>query len=390
MGTCRAVRPCSSLPGVIDVAPRLPPIPACYSWFMNRFSPGRDPIVRKADKWLRLLEADRRSLVDTLSDRAAVADQEATAEPLALVEVLCCICEVDDAEPVAVGEDFEYHTSPDTFRAVRCRRCGLVYLSPRPEVSELGRIYPPSYHAFDFSEERFGFVFQVRRRLEARRLLSSCRELGDVARIIDIGCGDGFHLRLLKDYGRPGWTLEGVDADSRAVEAARRSGLSIHHGLVQELDLPREAYDLAILIQTIEHVEDPPALLREVLTLLRPGGRLLIVTDNVATFDFRVFGGRHWGGYHFPRHWNLFSRRTLGALAGEVGFEVAELGTIVSPVNWVYSLRNLLVDYRAPGWLVECFSLEAPAALALFTAFDWLHQIAGHGALLRAVLRRAP
>jgi hypothetical protein len=95
------------------------------------------------------------------------------AQPLSLVRVPCCVCDVDDATPIAVGEDFEYRTSPDTFLAVQCRGCGLVYLNPRPDVSELDRIYPPDYHAFEFSEERYGFVYQVRRKLEAKRLLSA-------------------------------------------------------------------------------------------------------------------------------------------------------------------------------------------------------------------------
>ena len=107
------------------------------------------------------------------------------------MDVACCICGVDESEPIAVGEDFEYRTSPDSFQAVRCQRCGLVYLDPRPAVSEFDRIYPASYHAFDFSEERFGLVYQVRRRLEARRLLSWCRGLPEDARILDVGCGDG-------------------------------------------------------------------------------------------------------------------------------------------------------------------------------------------------------
>ena len=142
------------------------------------------------------------------------------------------------------------------------------------------------------------------------------------------------------------------------------------------------------MIQTIEHVDDPPAVLRSVRNLLRPGGRLVIVTDNVETLDFRLFGGRHWGGYHFPRHWNLFSRGTLGALADKVGFEVEEMATILSPVNWVYSVRNSLVDYEAPRWLVNLFSLASPVSLAFFTAFDFLFQMCGRGALLRALLRR--
>lgn len=93
-------------------------------------------------------------------------------QPLSLVAVKCCICDVDDAEPIAVGEDFEYRTSPDTFLAMQCRCCGLVYLNPRPAITELDQIYPADYHAFEFSAERYGLVYRVRRKLEARRLRS--------------------------------------------------------------------------------------------------------------------------------------------------------------------------------------------------------------------------
>jgi len=307
---------------------------------------------------------------------------------LPLVPVQCCICDVDDAEPVAVGEDFEYQSSPDTFLAVRCRSCGLVYLNPRPAPDALSRIYPPTYHAYDFSAERYGLAYRVRRRLEARRMLQSCEGLGDDARIIDVGCGDGFHLRLLRDFGRPGWTLEGVDSSDHAVQAGRRAGFTIHHGRVQELTLPEGSYDLALLIATIEHVDDPPAVLSAVRSLLRPGGRVVIVTDNTSGLDFDLFEGRHWGGYHFPRHWNLFGRDTLRALAAKVGLEVESIQTIVSPVNWVYSVHNGLVDWGAPKWLVERFSLSSPVSLAVFTVVDSLRQVVGAGGLLRARLRR--
>ena len=92
--------------------------------------------------------------------------------PLKLTQVQCCVCDDDYAEPWAVGEDFEYRTSPDRFIAMRCRSCGLIYLNPRPDVAELSRIYPASYHAFDFSPARFGLIYKVRRWLEARRALS--------------------------------------------------------------------------------------------------------------------------------------------------------------------------------------------------------------------------
>ena len=92
---------------------------------------------------------------------------------LALEAARCCICGTREAEPVGVGEDFEYRTSPDSFLTVRCDHCGLVYLDPRPVRAELRRIYPDHYHAFTSPRTSFGFVYQVRRRLEARRLLAA-------------------------------------------------------------------------------------------------------------------------------------------------------------------------------------------------------------------------
>jgi ubiquinone/menaquinone biosynthesis C-methylase UbiE len=307
---------------------------------------------------------------------------------LALEHVACCICGSTNGDPLAVGEDFEYHTSPDTFLAVRCPACELVYLDPRPTAAGLGQIYPDHYHAFAFTEEGFGLVHQVRSRLEARRMLKAIGDLGDGARILDVGCGDGFHLDLIRRYGRPGWVLEGVDIDPRALDAARKRGLTVHDGTIETLELPEASYQFALMIQTIEHVADPPAVLRAVRRVLAPGGRLLVVTDNTDSLDFRIFRRRHWGGYHFPRHWNLFNKASMRRLATACGFEVESLETMVSPVNWVYSIRNTLEDRGAPRWLVNRFSLSTPVSLACFTAFDTLHQLAGRGALLRVSLRR--
>jgi SAM-dependent methyltransferase len=254
-----------------------------------------------------------------------------------------------------VGPDFEYRTSPDSFLAVRCTRCGVVYLDRRPVAAELDRIYPDHYHAFAFTEDRFGFVYSVRRRLEARRLLRAFAGLPADARIVDVGCGDGFHLDLLASYGPKGWRTEGVDVDDRAIAAARRRGVTVHRGRVESLDLPAASFDGALLIQTIEHHPDPAVVLGAVRRLLKPGGRLLLVTDNTGSLDFRIARRRHWGGYHFPRHWYLFDEPSLRRLATTAGFEVAELGTMMSPVNWVYSVRNALDDWGASRDLVDRF-----------------------------------
>ena len=305
-----------------------------------------------------------------------------------LEHVACCICGDVNGKPVGVGEDFEYHTTPHSFLAVRCPVCDLIYLDPRPTAASLSVIYPDEYHAFAFDEEQFGLVHKVRSRLEARRLLRAGRGLPTNAQVLDVGCGDGFHLDLLRKHGPQRWQLHGVDTDSRAVAAARRRGLAVEECPVESSALELSSIDFALCIQTIEHVGDPVAILRAIGGLLKPGGRLYLITDNTGSPDFKITKGRHWGGYHFPRHWNLFNKTSMRKLAPAAGLEVEKLSTTASPVNWTYSIRKTLVDWNAPKWMVNRFSLKAAPALAVFTAVDTAFTLIGRGALLRVILRR--
>ena len=309
-------------------------------------------------------------------------------QPLVLEPAWCCLCHKEDALPVAVGADFEYRTAPDEFLAVQCRKCQLVYLNPRPAEAEASRIYPNNYHAFQFKPAEYGIIYRVRRRLEAKRLLHWCKGLPADARILDVGCGDGFHLKLLRDYGKSTWKLEGVDVDERAVKLAQTDGLVIHRGMLDSCNLSTSGYHLILLVMTIEHLADPAATMRTVASLFASGGRVVIVTDNTGSPDFALFGGRHWGGYHFPRHTYLFNRKTLAQLGTAAELEVERVSTAISPVNWVYSIRNWLDDWGAPRWLVNRFSLKSTLALGFFTLWDMPLAALGRGAILHGIFRK--
>lgn len=305
-----------------------------------------------------------------------------------LENVNCCICNSDDAVLLGMAKDYEYQSTDQTFRFYSCSECSLVYLNPRPASSEFSRIYPSNYHAYDFSEEDFGFVFRVRSRLEARRALTWCTDIPDDARIVDVGCGDGFHLKLLQEYGKKSWSLEGVDVDERAVSKAREHGLNVHHGRLQDVSLPVDSFDLAFMIQTIEHLGSPPEVLHHIHRILKPGGKLVIVTDNTGSLDFGCFKSRFWGGYHTPRHWNLFNKHSLRLLTANMKFETVSITTQVSPVNWVYTVHNYLQEKKAPKWLVDKFTLKSTVSLAFFTILDAVLQKFNRGALLRGTFKK--
>jgi len=291
---------------------------------------------------------------------------------------------------VASGGDFEYGTAANRFQFVRCRECGHVYLNPRPSSDDLGVIYPPNYYTF--SEESAGLVARVRRVWEAGKV-RLYRDLvgGGPRRILDVGCADGRLLALLREHGDPAWHLVGVDFDAEAVARCRARGFEAHACRVE--DLPEEqggGFDCVVMLQLIEHVEDPAKIARKVHALLRPGGHFIVETPNLAGLDHRLFRRSWWGHYHFPRHWHLFTRESLHAMLERAGFEIVRSEPLISPATWVISLQNALKDRRAPAPLVRFFTYRNPALLSLFVALDWATARLGFRTSNQRVVARRP
>ena len=246
--------------------------------------------------------------------------------PLVLIASRCFVCNDDDAEPVAVGQDFDCSSSPETFLAVRCRRCGLVYLNPAPAPSDLE---PTHLLGRDPGREAARF----------------CRRLGDSARVLRV----------------------------RAVE---------------DLDRPRSTYDAVLLTNVLERVDDPLSALKATRQLLRPDGLALIVTPNTEAMVCRVFQGRHWSGYDFPRHRNLFCAHALSQAARMAGLEIVSVRTAGAAEAWVRSVRNTMTDWSLPHWALATLSRTSWAALMAGTAIEWWQQLRGKGGLLVTTLRR--
>ena len=85
---------------------------------------------------------------------------------------LCVACGSEAADVVlADGEDYEYRV-PGRFRFVRCRRCDLVFMSPRPARGELLSFYPRDYHAYERPTSRlFALLDRFNRRRRVRGYL---------------------------------------------------------------------------------------------------------------------------------------------------------------------------------------------------------------------------
>jgi len=146
-------------------------------------------------------------------------------------------------------------------------------------------------------------------------------------RLLDVGCGNGERIELLRDLG---WTVKGIDLDSRAVAAARGRGLDAEIGELAAMNFPSDSFDAVLMSHVIEHVPHPADLLAECARILKPGGRMVILTPNSESFGLDHYG-RCWRGLEPPRHLQIFSRSALEQLARQAGLRLMRSRSLLAP-----------------------------------------------------------
>jgi len=302
--------------------------------------------------------------------------------PVRLEQVACDLCGADDAEPLLDLEDILAGTTPDRFRLVRCRRCGLRYLNPRPVAEELARFYPEDYAPFT----RRGIAARVRDWQRRRDVASLWRYLGPPARVLDVGCGTGDLLRAIRDRGNP--EVLGIEPSPQAVRIAReRWDLDVRQGDLHAVRLPTASVDAVLLSHVIEHLPSPSATLAEITRVLRPGGALILWLPNAASWAAR-FWRENWIGYDVPRHLYAFTPATLGALLARHGFTVTEIRHEWLGLEWSWGLRLWARRRWGRGRLDRAFAAFHPALTALFTTVSAAAALTGHAGRILVVAHR--
>ena len=119
--------------------------------------------------------------------------------------------------------------------------------------------------------------------------------------------------------------------------------------------------------QVIEHVFDPEILLNKISTALNNNGLLIIETPTNECLDRRIFSKRYWGGYHIPRHFNVFSQLGITSLAKKYNLEIVFEEYKPQPVHWIWIFHHLLSEKGLPDFFVSFFYMTNPLLLAFFT-----------------------
>jgi len=278
----------------------------------------------------------------------------------------------------------------DVFDVWQCVSCGAGQTLPMPV--DMGPYYPDRYRHYN------PVIALLLRALYGRRVARWAKLFKTPGAAFEMGCGNGLMLHMLR---RRGWQVTGSERGGEATRIARESfGVPVVEDGADALD-PALRFDLILLIQVLEHLDDPVAVIQKLASRLAPGGRLIIGVPNFVSWQ-AAFGGAAWFHLDVPRHLRHFSQTSLVAMLRGQGFEIANVSYWSpehDPYGWVQSVLNrvdakpnrltrLLMGLDPPG-LINLLHLAAGcvifvAALPL-SAITWM---ARRGALLEVTCQR--
>lgn len=239
----------------------------------------------------------------------------------------------------------------DLFFIRHCRECGAYFLTPRPSLEQLERVYDDSYYGGEESKfspfvEKLLDTFRKTRSRRVRRYVPA------PARILDIGCGNGRFLNYLIQEGYEGYGIE--LPGKAAARASAIAGLKLKQGSLLPDDFPDNYFDAVSLWHVFEHLTEPRQTLEIIGSILKPGGYLFLSLPNIRSWQSRLFKGQ-WLHLDPPKHLFFFSPEQLINLLQEAGFmlcwkttlslEQNPFGIQQSLLNCLCSRRELLFEY---------------------------------------------
>jgi 2-polyprenyl-3-methyl-5-hydroxy-6-metoxy-1,4-benzoquinol methylase len=238
---------------------------------------------------------------------------------------------------------------------VACRRCGLVRTKQLP--ADLAGWYEEHYskaqRIFRHSESRTkaGRTYRALDKLGVTRIVRKLNlnhhryvasQLPAAGSVLEVGCGAGEILRLLK---RKGADVYGIEPHPDSAREAERHDVRILADRLESLRDVNVTFDTVLFSFSLEHTTDPLTTLARAGTLLSPHGRLFVFTHNFNCLSRYLFG-ESWSGWHLPYHTYLFTAETLGRLLVAAGCRVQRARSYTRGDLLLESLRLTLARRR--------------------------------------------
>jgi 2-polyprenyl-3-methyl-5-hydroxy-6-metoxy-1,4-benzoquinol methylase len=236
------------------------------------------------------------------------------------VDVPCPACDSGSYRPAFEKVGLRY---------IECSECSTIYVSPRPTPEVLQQFYASSENYAYWAKYIFPASESARRekifRPRAERLAELCRRHGvDTDTMVEVGAGFGTFCEEISRLGLFR-QLIAVEPTPDLAAVCRSRGLRVLEQPVEQVALEPGSADVIASFEVIEHLFAPSDFISACVTLLRPGGLLVLSCPNAGGFETTVLGSVSESFDH--EHLNYFNPESLTQLLERHGLEVIETTT---------------------------------------------------------------
>jgi 2-polyprenyl-3-methyl-5-hydroxy-6-metoxy-1,4-benzoquinol methylase len=219
------------------------------------------------------------------------------------------------------------------YSAYECLACQIWFTHPLPSLDDLSKLYSTGNYRAE-TGKRFIPILEKTIHYLTIRKRNRIKSYVKVGRILDLGCGRGLFLNLMK---QDGWHVKGQEFDSKSASyAINRYGIDVHGGTLDG-KFEKESFDVVNINHVLEHLEKPRETLAECHKILKKGGLLVVAVPNIDSFQAK-FGNSNWFQLDIPIHLHHFSSKSLIDLIESQLFEVD-------------LIRHFKFEYNPFGWL---------------------------------------
>lgn len=260
----------------------------------------------------------------------------------------CPFCKSDNTKLYLKLKD--YFLSQEDFEIFECENCNLLFTTPRPDASVIGRYYKSDDY-LSHNEHKKGIVpwiYNQVKKVNIRRKFritaqNRTSKNGDRTKphILDFGCGVGDFLHYAQ---KKGCEITGCDLSENARKYASEKLSKTIVSPEEIFSLPHSTFDVITMWHVLEHIDDLRFQTEQLYRLLKENGRLVVAVPNYMSYDAQHYKDK-WAAYDVPRHLNHFHKESLqNIFAGY--FELDN----IYPLKWdAYYISMMSEKYIGKG-----------------------------------------
>jgi 2-polyprenyl-3-methyl-5-hydroxy-6-metoxy-1,4-benzoquinol methylase len=252
----------------------------------------------------------------------------------------CPVCSSLKFNKILTAND--YLVSGESFEIMECEKCTLRFTSPIPSNIEIDNYYISDDY-ISHTGKGNSILNQVYRIVQYFTLWSKKKKVINFSQkksgtILDIGCGTG---KLLKVMKQSGWEINGVETNDSAREIAEINTGSV---ILNQADFfeSNKKYDVITLWHSLEHLNTLTRFLEKILLSLNANGVVMIAVPNYNSYDAEYYK-QDWAAYDVPRHLYHFSPEAMVKLMEEFNFKLIQSKQLPFDPFYVSLLSELSV-----------------------------------------------